>query len=165
MEAASSYTCYDENPSQCPQVAKQKGGCYRNKDKCKKVRLQVKVFCISHFYLFIFDIQSCGHCKGLTPVASNSNCYDIADGCEKVVANHCHIHRNQEVCKKVRSGHPNYESFSFTNSRAVDFVEIRLLLWATPAMMSLANVQSWRRPIAMAMESIVRRWVKSALSH
>ena len=110
MEAAPSYTCYDESP-QCPNIAKQKGGCYRNKDVCKKVRLQVKVFCISHFYFYlsIFDIQSCGHCKGMTPVASNSNCYDIADGCEKVVANHCH--KNQEICKKVRSEHSNSESF------------------------------------------------------
>ena len=76
--------------------------------------------------LFLFDIQSCGHCEGMTPVASNSNCYDRADGCEKVVANHCH--RNQDRCKKVRSEHPNSESFSFTNLRAVDFVETRLLL-------------------------------------
>ena len=126
MEAAPSYTCYDESP-QCPNIAKQKGGCYRNKDSCKKVRLiQLKVFCIFfyiswrprnsmsdhvhfYFYLFIFDIQSCGHCEGMTPVASNSNCYDIADGCEKVVANHCH--KNQEICKKVRSEHSNSESF------------------------------------------------------
>ena len=132
--------------------------------QCRLIVTAVQIYCgyihvHFYFYLFLFDIQSCGHCEGMTPVASNSNCYDRADGCEKVVANHCH--RNQDRCKKVRSGHPNSVSFSFTNLRAVDFVEIRLLLWATPAMMrQAANVQSWRRPIAMAMESIVRRWVE-----
>ena len=43
--AALSNTCYDKN-KQCPEVVKQRGGCHRNGELCRKVRLQLKVPCI-----------------------------------------------------------------------------------------------------------------------
>ena len=46
MVPALSNTCWD-NSTQCPEMANQIGGCHRNGELCRKVRLQLQVILIS----------------------------------------------------------------------------------------------------------------------
>ena len=92
--AALSNTCYDKN-KECPEVVKQRGGCHRNGEVCRKVRLQLKVPCI---HLTKYKIQSCGLCEGMTKHESNSDCYDNVDNCQELTFN---CHKYGKHCKKV----------------------------------------------------------------
>ena len=92
MTRAKSNDCYDKADN-CPEIAEKTGGGHRHgKESCEKVRSSQYKVCQNH-------VQSCGLCAGMTPHESNSDCYDTAEECHKVLDNNCH--NNKDVCKKV----------------------------------------------------------------
>ena len=102
MTPVASNTCYD-NYTNCPDVAKTK--CYKHGDSCKKVltlHLQFpsrNMILCSQCNVVKAYIQSCGLCKGMAPVQSNT-CYDRYSNCPELAKTNCL--GNKENCKKVR---------------------------------------------------------------
>ena len=101
MTPAESYKCYDSK-SNCAEVAEWRGGCHKHGDSCRKVtkyNLRKKSYFLTvncHY------VQSCGRCEGSTPHSSNSECYDEAENCSKVLKWKNGCQRNGDSCKKVR---------------------------------------------------------------
>merc|ERR1711915_768787 len=70
------HNCFDRYPNACPRIAKHECGQNYKWEMCKK---------------------SCGRCKGMTPVKSNT-CFDRCGYCPFGV-NYCHMDHYKRGCK------------------------------------------------------------------